>query len=241
MHRNRPLIGICAYEVPASFSHWRNVDCVMVPAGYVRGVAEAGGIPLVIPPLEQAGELAETLDGLLLTGGSDIDPALYGQPPHAETTGVVPHRDRAELELLRAALERDLPVLGVCRGLQLLNVLRGGTLVQHLADVVPDGGVHKGPPGTFTRHPVQVDAGSRLHGIVGDRLDVPSCHHQAPDRIGEGLVVTAHAPDGVIEAVELPQARFCVAVLWHPEEDLEGGGMPLFRELVAQAARPVTV
>ncbi|MDX6544575.1 MAG: putative glutamine amidotransferase [Gaiellales bacterium] len=240
MHRNRPLIGICAYEVPASFSHWRNVDCVMVPAGYVRGVAAAGGVPLVIPPLEQAGDLVETLDGLLLTGGSDIDPALYGQKPHAETVGVVAHRDRAELELLRAALERDLPVLGVCRGLQLLNVLRGGTLVQHLAEVVPDGAVHKGPPGTFTRHPVQVEPGSRLHGILGDRLDVPSCHHQAPDRIGDGLVVTAQAPDGVVEAIELPQARFCVGVLWHPEEDLEGG-LPLFRELVDEAAKPVAV
>jgi putative glutamine amidotransferase len=212
----------------------------MVPAGYVRGVADAGGVPLVIPPLERAGDLVETLDGLLLTGGSDIDPALYGEPPHAETAGVVVHRDRAELELLRAALERDLPVLGVCRGMQLLNVLLGGTLVQHLADVVPDGAVHKGPPGTFTRHPVQVEAGSRLHGIVGDRLDVPSCHHQAPDRIGDGLVVTARSPDGVVEGLELPQARFCVAVLWHPEEDLEGG-LPLFRELVTEAARPVAV
>jgi putative glutamine amidotransferase len=235
MHRNRPLIGICAYEVPASFSHWRDVDSVMVPAGYARGVAAAGGIPLVIPPLEGTSELVETLDGLLLTGGSDIDPSLYGQAPHPATVGVVPHRDRAEIELLRAALEAGLPVLGVCRGMQLLNVLRGGTLIQHLGDG-PDGEMHKGPPGTFTRHPVRIEPGTRLHEMLGDGLDVHSCHHQAPDRIGEGLAVTAHAPDGVVEGIELEQADFCVAVLWHPEEDVEGGG-PLFRGLVAKAAR----
>ncbi len=235
MHRNRPLIGICAYELPASFSHWRDVNTVMVPAGYSRGVAAAGGMPLVIPPVEGSSELVETLDGLLLTGGSDLDPALYGQARHPATGGVVPHRDRAEIELLRAAVEAGLPVLAVCRGMQLLNVLRGGTLNQHLGDSPGDGELHKGPPGTFTRHPVEVEPGSRLHGMLGGRLDVHSCHHQAPDVIGEGLVVTARAPDGVVEGLELEQADFCVAVLWHPEEDVEGGG-PLFRGLVAQSA-----
>jgi putative glutamine amidotransferase len=235
MHRNRPLIGICAYELPASFSHWRDVDSVMVPAGYSRGVAAAGGMPLVIPPVEGSSELVETLDGLLLTGGSDLDPALYGQSPHPATSGVVPHRDRAEIALLRAAVEAGLPVLAVCRGMQLLNVLCGGTLIQHLGDSPGAGEMHKGPPGTFTRHPVEVEPGSRLHGMLGDRLDVHSCHHQAPDLIGEGLVVTARAPDGVVEGLELEQADFCVAVLWHPEEDIEGSG-PLFRGLVAQSA-----
>jgi gamma-glutamyl-gamma-aminobutyrate hydrolase PuuD len=115
--------------------------------------------------------------------------------------------------------------------MQLLNVLRGGTLIQHLAG----GEMHKGPPGTFTRHPVRVDPGTLLHGMLGDGLVVHSCHHQAPDRIGDGLAVTAHAPDGVVEGVELLDARFCVGVLWHPEEDAEGGG-PLFQGLVSQAA-----
>jgi putative glutamine amidotransferase len=232
MHRNRPLIGICAYEVPASFSHWRDVDSVMVPAGYSRGVTAAGGLPLVIPPAEGTADLVDTLDGLLLTGGSDIDPSLYGQQPAPETAGVLPHRDRAELTLLRAAVAAGLPVLGVCRGMQLLNVLLGGTLIQHLAD----GAMHKGPPGTFTRHPVAVEGGTRLHAMVGGTAEVHSCHHQAPDAIGEGLVVTAHAPDGVAEGIELPGSEFCVGVLWHPEEDVEGGG-PLFRGLVAAAAR----
>jgi putative glutamine amidotransferase len=236
MHRNRPLIGICAYQVPASFSHWRDVDTVMVPAGYSRGVAAAGGVPVVIPPLEGTGELIETLDGLLLTGGSDIDPALYGQQPHPATTGVVRDRDRAEIELLRAAMDAGLPVLGICRGLQLINVLRGGTLIQHLADGVADAGMHKGPPGTFTRHAVTIEPGTRLHAMLGDGLDVDSCHHQSPERIGDGLTVTARAADGVVEGIELADEVFCVAVLWHPEEDAEGGG-PLFRELVSQAAR----
>jgi putative glutamine amidotransferase len=236
MHRNRPLIGICAYQVPASFSHWRDVDTVMVPAGYSRGVAAAGGVPVVIPPLEGTAELVETIDGLLLTGGSDIGPALYGQEPHPATAGVVPDRDRAEIELLRAAIDADLPVLGICRGMQLINVLRGGSLIQHLADRDADAAMHKGPPGTFTRHPVAIEPGTRLGAILGEGLDVDSCHHQAPDRIGDGLTVTAHAPDGVIEGLELADAAFCVAVLWHPEEDAEGGG-PLFRALVAGAAR----
>jgi len=236
MHRNRPLIGICAYELPASFSYWRDVDSVMVPAGYSRGIAAAGGIPLVIPPMEGSSELVGTLDGLLLTGGSDLDPALYGQSPHPTTSGVVPHRDRSEIELLDAAVEAGLPVLAVCRGMQMLNVLRGGTLIQHLGDSPGDGEMHKGPPGTFTRHSVRVEPGSRLHGMLGDGLDVHSCHHQAPDRIGEGLIVTARAPDGVVEGLELAQEDFCVAVLWHPEEDVQRGG-PLFGGLVAEAAR----
>jgi putative glutamine amidotransferase len=236
MHRNRPLIGICAYELPASFSHWRDVNTVMVPAGYSRSVAAAGGMPLVIPPVEGSSELVGTLDGLLLTGGSDLDSALYGQSPHPATSGVVPHRDRAEIELLRTAVEAGLPVLAVCRGMQLLNVLQGGTLIQHVGDGQGDSEMHKGPPGTFTRHPVRVEPGSRLHSMLGDGLDVHSCHHQAPDLVGDGLVVTAHAPDGVVEGLELEQADFCVAVLWHPEEDVEGGG-PLFRGLVARAAR----
>ena len=239
MYRNRPVIGICAYQLSASFSHWRDVDSVLLPAGYSRGVLAAGGLPLVIPPIADAAEqLVATLNGLLLTGGSDIDPGLYGQAPHEQTRGVVAHRDRAELELLSAAVAADLPVLGVCRGMQLLNVLRGGTLIQHLADVIGDGGLHKGPPGTFTSHPVSIDSGTRLHSILGDAADVHSCHHQAPDRVGEGLRISARAADGVIEGLELSDAGFCVAVLWHPEEDVAGGG-PLFRALVEQAARAV--
>jgi len=175
------------------------------------------------------------LDALVLTGGSDVGPEVYGAEPHPETVGVHPHRDRSELELLTGAIDRDLPVLGICRGMQLLNIVRGGTLQQHLADVVADGGLHKGPPGTFTRHAVRLTAGSLVASLLGEQAEVHSCHHQAPDRIGDGLEVTGDAADGVVEAIELPGAAFCLGVLWHPEEDAEGGG-PLFRGLV-EAAR----
>ncbi len=234
MRRNRPLIGVTAYEVPASFSHWREMPTMMVPAGYAHAVVAAGAMPVVIPPFGGTPELLDRLDGVVFTGGSDIDPALYGQERAPETAPIVRHRDDSELELMRAALGRGRPVLGVCRGMQLLNVARGGTLVQHLTET--PGVVHKGPPGTFSTHAVAVDHGTRLHGLVGDEVQVHSCHHQGIDRLGEGLIVTAHAPDGVVEAVESDDGAFAVGVLWHPEEHAELGG-PLFRGLV-EAARP---
>jgi|1186.fasta_scaffold07556_2 putative glutamine amidotransferase len=235
MVRNRPLIGVSAYEVPAAFSHWHDVSCVMVPSGYTRSIDAAGGLPVVLPPLDDMAQVLDRLDGLVLTGGSDVDPQVYGEEPHSETIGVHPGRDRAELRLLGAAVERGMPVLGICRGMQLLNVLRGGTLQQHLADVVADGGVHKGPPGTFTRHPVRMQDGTLAAALLGPKAEVHSCHHQAPDRLGDGLQVSAEAPDGVVEAIELP-GRFCLGVLWHPEEDARGGG-PLFAGLVDAARR----
>jgi putative glutamine amidotransferase len=233
MHRNRPLIGVTAYEVPASFSHWRDMPTMMVPAGYAHAVSAAGGMPVVIPPSGGTSELLDRMDGLVFTGGSDIDPALYGQPPRSETGPVVRHRDDSELELLREALGRGVPVLGVCRGMQLLNVALGGTLVQHLAETGDV--VHKGPPGTFTTHAVDVVPGTRLHGMVGGDVEVHSCHHQGVDRLGESLAVTAHAPDGVVEGIETTDGAFAVGVLWHPEEHAELGG-PLFRGLVDAAA-----
>lgn len=234
MDRNRPRIGITAYDVPASFSHWADMQCVMVPAGYTRAVAEAGGIPLVLPPIGGMTELLDDLDALVMSGGSDIGSERYGEEPHPESLGVFPHRDEAELELLAEALRRGTPVLGICRGMQLLNVLLGGSLHQHLPDSVPDGALHKAAPGTFARHAVQLEPGSRLADLIDRDAQVHSCHHQAPNRIGEGLLVTARAPDGVVEGLELENASFAVGVLWHPEEDAEGGGS-LFRELVQQA------
>ena len=234
MVRNPPIIGVCAYEVPTSFSHWTEVSCVMVPSGYTRSLAAAGALPVVLPPVDGIAGVLDGLDGLVLTGGSDVGPEVYGAEPHPETVGVHPNRDRSELELLAGAIDRDLPVLGICRGMQLLNIVRGGTLQQHLADVVADGGLHKGPPGTFTRHAVRLTAGSLVASLLGEQAEVHSCHHQAPDRIGDGLEVTGDAADGVVEAIELPGAAFCLGVLWHPEEDAEGGG-PLFRGLVKAA------
>ncbi|HEY2789590.1 MAG TPA: gamma-glutamyl-gamma-aminobutyrate hydrolase family protein, partial [Gaiellales bacterium] len=162
-------------------------------------------------------------------GGSDLNPVMYGQEPHPESAGFHDQRDRAELALIREALARDMPVLGICRGMQLLNVALGGDLHQHLGSAT-----HKGPPGRYTFHEVTVAAGTRLADVLGAGTRTHSCHHQAPDRLGTGLRQSARAEDGTVEAVELPAARFALGVLWHPEED-EVRGAPLFGELVTQA------
>jgi gamma-glutamyl-gamma-aminobutyrate hydrolase PuuD len=227
----RPVIGITTYVTPAKWSYW-DLEAALVPAAYVHAVERAGGRPLLVPP-SQAGvdETLDALDGLLLSGGSDLDPDLYDQEPHEETFGVHPQRDRAELALLEAALDRDMPVLAVCRGSQVLNVARGGDLVQHLPDVVGDE-KHKHTPGAFADHDVALEDGTRLASLLGDRAPVKSHHHQGFGKIGRGLRVAAHAEDGTIEAVEDPERRFALGVLWHPEA---GEDRRLFEELVRQA------
>ena len=199
----------------------------------MQAVEQAGGRPVLIPPSEDG--VAETLaavDGLVFSGGSDLDPDLYDDEPHEATAGVVPERDRAELALLEAALARDMPVLAVCRGSQVLNVARGGDLVQHLPDVVGDD-KHKHTPGTFADHDVTLEPGTRLAELLGDRAAVKSHHHQGFGRVGQGLRVAAHAEDGTVEAVEDPSHRFALGVLWHPEA---GEDRKLFEELVGAAA-----
>jgi gamma-glutamyl-gamma-aminobutyrate hydrolase PuuD len=228
----RPVIGITAYAEPAvRWGVWE-VPAAVVPLAYVRQVEAAGGRPLLVPPsLDAIEETLDVLDGLLFSGGSDIDPGEYGQEAHPETNGIRPERDRAELVLLTAALERDLPLLAVCRGSQVLNVVRGGDLVQHLPEVVGDE-KHKHTPGTFADHEVDVKEGTRLRALLGERAPVKSHHHQGFGRVGEGLVETAWAEDGTLEAVEDPDKRFAVGVLWHPEE---GEDAALFDALVAEA------
>ncbi len=227
----RPVIGITTYVTQAQWGNW-DVEAALVPAAYVKAVERAGGRPVLIPPSQDG--IAETLDavdGLLFSGGSDLDPDLYEQEPHNETVGVVRERDRAELALLEAALARDMPVLAVCRGSQVLNVARGGDLVQHLPDVVGDE-KHKHTPGTFADHDVTLEDGTRLAALLGERAPVKSHHHQGFGRVGDGLRVAAYAEDGTIEAVEDPSHRFALGVLWHPEA---GEDMKLFEELVRQA------
>jgi putative glutamine amidotransferase len=227
------VIGLSAYYEEARWAHWHK-PAMLLPANYAEQVAAAGGTPVLLPPLPGVAAAVGRLDGLLLTGGGDIDPARYGAQPHPRTGRVSVLRDAAELELLDAAMAAGLPVLGVCRGMQLLNVARGGTLCQHL----PDDAGHTPAPGTFGSHPVRVAAGTRLAGILGpngDGVDVPTAHHQAVDRLGEGLVATAWAQDGVIEAVEPSAAGnpFLLAVQWHPEA---GADPRLIKALVAAAA-----
>ncbi len=228
----RPVIGITAYaESDVSWGAWA-VPAAVIPLAYVQQVEAAGGRALIVPPSEDGiDETLDALDGILFSGGSDIDPVEYGHDPHPETNGVRPERDRAELALLTAALERDVPVLAVCRGSQVLNVARGGDLVQHLPEVVGDE-KHKHTAGVFADHDVDVKAESKLGSLLGERAPVKSHHHQGFGRIGEGLVETAWAEDGTLEAVEDPAKRFAVGVLWHPEEGEDGA---LFRALVDEA------
>ena len=171
------------------------------------------------------------LDGLILSGGGDLDPALYGADAHPETDAPRPHRDEAELRLLQAALKRDMPVLAVCRGSQLLNVARGGDLVQHLPDELGHE-QHKHEPGQFSDHGVRLDPTSRVGALLGEHAPVKSHHHQGYGRLGEGLREAAWAEDGTVEAVEDPGRRFAIGVLWHPEE---GEDFALFRALVDEA------
>jgi len=230
--RARPIVGITAYVTPAKFGAWDLVS-TLIPHDYVRAVESAGGRALVVPPSEEAiEETLDALDGLIFSGGSDLDPALYGQEPHPETGGIVPERDSGELALLKAALERDMPVLAICRGSQVLNVVLGGDLVQHVPDVIP-GDTHKQTPGVFAEHEVGIEIGTQLDELVGGEVIVKSHHHQGFGRLGEGLRVAARAPDGSIEAIENPAHRFAVGVLWHPEA---GEDARLFDGLVAEAA-----
>jgi putative glutamine amidotransferase len=228
----KPVIGITTYVEPASWGQW-NLPAALIPYAYVRGVESAGGRALLVPPAEDGiEETLDALDGVLFSGGGDLDPGSYGADAHEKTAGVRAERDSAELALLRAALGRDMPVLAICRGSQVLNVARGGDLVQHLPEVVGDE-KHKEVLGEFSDHEVAIEAGSRLSGIVGERTAVKSSHHQGFGCIGEGLVVSAHAHDGTIEALEDPSKRFALGVLWHPEE---GDDAALFRALVEEAA-----
>jgi putative glutamine amidotransferase len=235
MRRNRPLIGISGYDLPADFSHWREVPSVLVPSAYTRSVERAGGWPLVVPPTDlDPADVLDAVDGLILVGGADINPSVYGHEPHPQALAFSDIRDRAELALLRGALERDMPTLGICRGMQLLNVAAGGDLHQHIAELVPDMAVHRAVPGQWARHEVDITPGCRLADMLGTQVEVVSAHHQAPVEIGRDLTVTATAADGTVEAVEHTGKRFAVGVLWHPEEDPRNGA-PLFAELVEQA------
>ncbi len=229
----KPIVGITTYAEKARWGAW-DVPTALIPLSYVHSVENAGGRALLVPPSDDSvEETLDTLDGIVFSGGSDLDPALYGAEAHAETTGTRPDRDRAELALMQAALERDLPMLAVCRGMEILNVARGGDIVQHLPDVVGHE-EHRHTPGVFADHDVTVEPESRLGRELGDRVPVKSHHHQSLGRLGDGLVETAWAEDGTVEGIEDGSRRFALGVLWHPEEEEDGA---LFRALVEEAGR----
>ena len=229
----KPIVGITTYVTPASFGVW-SLHTALVPYDYVRAVERAGARALLVPP-DDGGveETLDALDGLIFSGGSDLDPELYGQEAHPETNGIVPERDRGELALLTAALDRDLPVLAICRGSQVLNVALGGDLIQHLPDQVGHEG-HKEHAGSFSDHDVSIEPGTRLAGLLGERTEVKSHHHQGHAGLGAGIRAVAHDDDGHIEALEVEGKRFTVGVLWHPEA---GEDARLFESLVDEARR----
>lgn len=214
-----PLIGVTTYLEAARWGAWVR-EAALLPAPYVRAVERAGGVPVLLPPGTARGAKAvvRRLDGIVLSGGGDVEPGLYGEKPHAETGPPQPARDRYEFALVRAAIDADVPFLGICRGMQVLNVARDGDLVQHLPDVVGHDG-HAPVPGKMGAHEVRITPASTLGKILGERADVPTHHHQAVRRLGRGLVAVAWTDDQVVEAVELQGHRFGLAVQWHPEED----------------------
>lgn len=234
---DRPRIGIVGDRRAASFGAWSDVELSFVWSHYVEALEDAGAAPVVFPASEVYAEVPglalELIDGLLLTGGRDIDAASYGAEPDPRNEPGDPGRDGVERAIAEAALARDVPILGVCRGMQLLNLIAGGGIEQHLED---PGAIHRGSPGTFTAHEVEVEPDTRLASILGSvTVEVRSHHHQGVGPLGHGWVVSGRSPDGVIEAIEAPGRDFCLAVLWHPEEDLPGGGLSLYDALVAAA------
>ncbi len=240
----RPVIGLSAYCELASWGVWTE-QATLTPHDYITAVADAGGVPVVLPPVPGVEAALDRLDGLIIIGGPDLEPGRYGQQPDPTTTAVRPERDAAEVTLLRATLTAGLPLLGVCRGMQLMNVALGGTLIQHLPDVVGHDG-HSPTPGTMGEHKVTVAPASKLAALLGGQpvpggaLCVPTHHHQGIDKLGDGLTASAWADDGLIEAIELADAdsdgdagrRFVIGVQWHPEA---GTDLSLFRALVAAA------
>ncbi|MGH3914029.1 MAG: gamma-glutamyl-gamma-aminobutyrate hydrolase family protein [Pseudonocardiaceae bacterium] len=214
----RPLIGLTAYAERVRYLAWDH-DAALLPSTYLDAIVRSGGIPVLLPPVEiTTNTLATALDGLVLSGGGDVDAAQYGEAPHPANSGMRPSRDTFELSLLRAALDHDLPVLAVCRGVQVLNVALGGSLIQHLPDVVGHDG-HRPRLGVFGPIRVRLAAESRVGQILGTDVKVTCSHHQALGRVADGLDVVGWAEDGTVEAVERPGHSFMLGVQWHPEQD----------------------
>ncbi len=229
------MIGLTTYRQQAQTGVW-DVPASFLQAVYIDGVTQAGGIAALLPPqtvdVDIAERMLDGLDGLIITGGKDVDPATYGQKPHASTDDPAQDRDAWEFALLRSALRRGLPVLGICRGAQVLNVELGGNLHQHLPDVIGHHW-HQAGNGKFNTSAIQIVPGTRLAALIGESTEAQCYHHQAIADLGDGLIASAWDPDGVVEAVEIPGDHFVVAVQWHPEERLDD--LRLFAGIVAAA------
>jgi putative glutamine amidotransferase len=235
----RPLIGVCAAVEKATFGVWMEEPAVLLPLSYARAIHGAGGMMAMLPPdrraSENPAELLDRLDALVLAGGADIDPEGQGVEAHQETVGTNPDRDSFEIALARGAMERGLPLLGVCRGMQVLNVACGGTLDQHLPDRLGHER-HRPVPGSWAEHDVRIEPGSlAARAAETEQLTVKSHHHQGVDSIPEALSATAWATDDdSVEAIESPGGAFVLGVLWHPEEDTQDRVIPSLVEVAGR-------
>jgi putative glutamine amidotransferase len=226
MSEQRPVIGVCTAVARADWGVWKQRAAALLAFSYIEAIQRAGGMAVMIPPdgrfEHDPDEVLDLLDGLILAGGNDIDPACYGADPHPETHHLVPERDRSELALATRAVQRDIPLLGICRGMQLINVAFGGTLTQHLPDELGHE-EHRRTPGSFdgSDHDVRLTSGSLAARAAGEELHgTKSHHHQGVATIGDGLVVTGRSTiDDLPEAIEAPGRRFVLGVQWHPEAD----------------------
>jgi gamma-glutamyl-gamma-aminobutyrate hydrolase PuuD len=230
---SKPRIGITTYLEPTRWGVWER-DAALLPRVYLDAVAAAGGVPLLLPPVGTDASVLDILDGLIIAGGCDVDPSSYDAQPHPETVDTRPGRDEHEKVLIRAALDRDLPLLAICRGLQMLNVTLGGTLQQHLPDVVAHD-EHRPSPAVFGTTEVKVEPDTLTGRLFGESASVHCYHHQAIDVVAPGLRVTALAGDGTVEAAEVDGHDFAIGVQWHPEEN--AGDLRLFTALTAAALR----
>lgn len=233
----RPLIGVCAAVEPATYGVWEAEPAVLLPLSYARAIHGAGGMVAMLPPdrraSEDPAELLDKLDALVLAGGADIDAEHQGVVPHPETVGTNPDRDDFEIALALGALKREMPLLGVCRGMQVLNVACGGTLDQHIPERLGHHS-HRPVPGSWAEHDVRIEPGSlAARAARTEHLTVKSHHHQGVDRVGEALTPTAWATDDdTVEAIESADGKWVLGVLWHPEEDVADAIIPA---LVAKA------
>jgi putative glutamine amidotransferase len=221
---SRPLIGVCAAVENAHFGVWKDEPTVLMPLSYSRAIHGAGGMVAMLPPdrlaTEEPDQVLDRIDALLLGGGADIDPESHGAEAHPETVGTNPDRDRFEIALARRALEREIPLLGICRGMQILNVACGGTLDQHIPDRLGHER-HRPVPGSWAEHDVRIEPGSLAARLAGtELLTVKSHHHQGVDAVPDALTTSAwDTDDENIEAIESADGQFALGVLWHPEED----------------------